>query len=239
MLISSIVQQNEYQLRLISFFIKPPIFVEISTNKKGITNLKYTLTSTPPNKEITSFLLKRPKLIILTGYMIFLFLNGIYATRSSHVDFNVKVSATIFSILLPVSVFIIIILWFWDPRNLVDLLNMFLEYEKNHYFSEKRWKIWRISLKYFIWIFGFGFSLLAPISLASLNVLETDRLPFLGSLIPREESMELRMVFAHGVIIVFQTWQYYLAFPSYVLITTNIFIASILSLLLYLGEISR
>lgn len=249
MLISSIVPETVYQLNFISFFIKAPISVckssTIRNNQKHLNFFHYKLTCPRKHKTLMTYLRKNRKFLPLLIYTIFLLFNGIHAASLSHVDINVKISSTIFSIIFPIAVFFVIIPWFYNPSDFVRLLNMFLVYESNSDVAKSdSVKFWKTILKYFLWIFGFGFSLIAPLGMGCLNVIELHRPPFLGSVLPFMEISKISetgilICFLHLFSILFQVWQYYLMFLSYFLIMGNIFVPSILSMGVYLGEILR
>lgn len=245
MLINSILSQTQFQLEFVSFFTPCPVCVSSDKvdPKIFISLNKSRQSSLPP-------FLRYGTVLCLTVYMTFLFFNGLCHSTSPHIDVKVKASATIFSILFPITCFLMVTTWFTDSSDFVTLLNLFLTYERNRWGKERSGREeeifgrWQSLLKVLVGLFGFGFSLVCPLSLTLLNILEPDRLPFIGSIMPQLEcgdSLERKIVifWGHFCVIVFQTWQHYALVPSYILTTANFFVATILSLCAYMGEIMR
>ncbi|OXA62283.1 hypothetical protein Fcan01_00461 [Folsomia candida] len=234
MLMSSIQRQTRKQINFIDLFSPCPISISSSENTQAV----YSLKTQNLNQNYYN-LLKRPDLLCVGLYVAFLNVNSVICIISPSVDGTVKVFSALFAVVATFCFVTIVTSWYTNTGDFVTLLNMLLAYERSRWTKESdllELKNCACFLKYFLWLFGYGFSVMCPILLSLFNVADLKRPPFLGSIII---GVGWKAGVAHVGAVGFQTWIYFVITPTYIFVTANIFIASVFSLCAYLDEIKR
>ncbi|OXA54466.1 hypothetical protein Fcan01_10334 [Folsomia candida] len=254
MILSSTVSMIKYQFRFISLFIHCPVCL---IEHKNTFTFK---TSKPPRKS-NHLLLRIPALLASLAYVGFLFCNGIHQLKEASQRYTLiqkaiihskkpgdnyhhavvicdssGMSVVIFSIGMPVLFGTMTFSWYAQPEDFSALLNLFLSYERRHRFQGSKKKV----MVYAVWFLGIIGSLFVPLSVIVLFVVKPETPPLLGSILPKiDENFTNILLVVHIMGMVYQAWQYYAFGSPFLFLTANIFLTSIYSLCVALGNIIR
>lgn len=179
MILSSTINVTKSQLKLISFFINPPLRIGKNHEKNPVF---YDPTQARLNKVL------KVKLFSLAFYAAFLFFNGIQHLRNPTLQMGEKVLIALFSFGIPVLLLAIVTSWYGNPKDFAILLNMLVANERRIFDAGEK-EYGRILsygkfLKFALRALGLYGSVLLQIFMLLLLLAKAGKPPFLGSLIP-------------------------------------------------------
>ncbi|OXA46159.1 hypothetical protein Fcan01_19068 [Folsomia candida] len=223
MILSSISDLTRFQIKLISCFVPCPIFLP-RTNNPILYKVLYKALSNPV------------PLTVCALFDIFLASSAIYHLTRTNLDVTTKASITFFGAILPIAILMTVSSLYINADKCVTLLNFILSYEK--FLKSEKIRIYQKILKLIVRLLGLPGSFLAPIFLISMNIIEPERAPFVGSVIWAGSRTEY---FAgHSIIsiaIIGQGWIYCWLSAGACMAIFNVFTATIFSIWVCLVEI--
>lgn len=148
-----------------------------------------------------------------------------------------KFSTTFFGFLLPITILMTVSCLYINAEKCVTLLNFILTYEK--FLNSRQIRSYQKIVKLIVGLLGLVASIVAPIFLIVINILEPERAPSIGSVIKNVVKSRFAYFVGHFAAIILQGWIYAWLAPGFCMAIFNIFIASIFSMLVCLLEIRR
>lgn len=223
MILSSISDLTRLQIKLISYFVPCPIF--LSFKKKPIQyKIRYKALSNPI------------PIIAFALFAIFLVSSAIYHLTRPNLEITTKASVTFFWSILPIAIIMAVSSLYTNAEKIVTLLNLILLFEQTLCWTLEI-RIYQKIVKVIVGLLGLAASLIAPIFLILINIIEPERAPFIGSVI--NAGTRIEYYFGHSAAIIGQAWIYFWLAPGLCMTIFNIFIVSIFSMLVSLVEIKR
>ncbi|OXA38689.1 hypothetical protein Fcan01_26519 [Folsomia candida] len=150
-------------------------------------------------------------LTVFALFTIFLPVSSMYHITRPNLDITTKASITLFGSILPIGISMTVTK---NPREI---------------------RVYQKIVKAIVILLGLVASLVSPILLILINIIEPERAPFIGSLIQAGSRMEY--VLGHTVAIIGQGWIYYWLASGLCMAIFNIFTVSVFSMLVCLVKI--
>lgn len=227
------------QIFLISILIHPTIIFRSD---------KYQIFVISKPTTFRNLVILRLKILCLIFYAAFLLVHGIYLLIwPSRLDTRTKASLSIFSVMIPTATSLMI-LTLYNPvkvQDMVTLLNLLLKFEqsmsKSTYCEQPKKKMATaiMLLKGLLCVTSICITIFVPIFAVAINAMEPARFPFLGSLLPPINRDVLGNFVGHLTVILFQGWLYYLIAPTFMFVFSNVFLASLFCLYVYVVSVIR
>ncbi|OXA54770.1 hypothetical protein Fcan01_11081 [Folsomia candida] len=202
------------EIEFISLFICCPIYLKFE-NGEPI----FKLTQSP--RKSNHVMINTAKLALLSIYATFLLCNAFYHVAHTSVGIEPKASLSFLQL---------------SFQSLYPPASGVPKSQDRLYYGNL--------FKGVMWILVYGFSIIAPLTITVLNVVDPDRLPFLGSILPHftdcaNGDRKLIILVLHMTSVIFQTYLYSMLASSVLMVLGNVFFLSVLSLYNNLNKIVR
>ncbi|OXA54492.1 hypothetical protein Fcan01_11789 [Folsomia candida] len=178
MFLAGTLPVTRHQFKFLSLFLPTPISLVVDKTTKSEF---FKISQLPKNVN------HRLKVAFILAYAVFILPNGLFQSSNSRRDLNGTAWTLLCSMTVPTGVFMLLSSWLQYPPDFAALLNMFLVYEENYGRRNRQPENWtrlRHIVKCCVATFGFGCSLVVPISLIVMILTEVGMPPFLGSVMP-------------------------------------------------------